>query len=346
MNEPYPLSDGQNALTYNPPLLLRGAHSSTIYPSLFRKIDSFCYQRERIDTFDGDFLDLDWACIGSSRLVIISHGLEGSSHRAYVTGMARAMNRAGFDVLAWNFRSCSGEPNRLLRSYHNGVTEDLAWVIRHAEETARYQAIDLIGFSLGGNLTLNYLGREVVAASVRKAVVFSVPCDLKGSAIMLSKPSNIIYMKRFLRELHQKIRAKMEMMPHLINDDGYDKIKDFKTFDDRYTAPIHGFRDAEDYWHQCSSKPILNEIAISTLIVNAANDPFLSSACYPVNQAEQSRYLTLEIPKHGGHVGFSEKNREDLYWSEKRAVQWLTNGRATQGHHHQPYPPTETAYKA
>lgn len=323
MNKRYPVPDGPCLMDYTPPPFLKGGHLSTIYPALFRKADPEIYRRERIDTWDEDFLDLDWACIGSSRLVIISHGLEGSSRRGYVTGMARAMNRAGFDALAWNFRSCSGEPNRLLKSYHNGVTDDLAWVIRHAEEVARYRSIDLIGFSLGGNLTLNYLGRERVARSIRRAVVFSVPCDLKGSAKMLSKPSNILYMKRFLHDLHQKIREKMAIMPHRISDDGYENIKTFKAFDDRYTAPIHGFRDAEDYWHQCSSKPILGEISIPTLIVNAANDPFLSTSCYPVKEAARSRYVTLEIPSHGGHVGFALFNKEELYWSEKRAAHWL-----------------------
>ncbi|WP_139786888.1 YheT family hydrolase, partial [Desulfamplus magnetovallimortis] len=170
-------------LHYKPPILLKGGHLQTIYPSLFRKTDHDLnpgfYIRERIETPDNDFIDLDWSKVGSSRLAIISHGLEGNSGRTYVTGMVQAMNRAGLDAVAWNFRSCSGEPNRLLRSYHNGVTEDLAWVIRHAEEMDRYRKIYLVGFSLGGNLTLNYLGREKVASTVRKAVVFSVPCDLK-----------------------------------------------------------------------------------------------------------------------------------------------------------------------
>ena len=311
------------AIHYCPPPLLKGGHIQTIYPSLFRKTDPHFYRRERIKTFDNDFLDLDWAFIGSSRLVIISHGLEGNSHRAYVTGMASAMNSAGFDALAWNYRSCSGEPNLLLKSYHNGVTDDLAWVIKHAENSGRYREIHLTGFSLGGNLTLNYLGREQVAASVRRAVVFSVPCDLKGSAQILTKPANIIYMKRFLRKLHGKIRAKMAAMPGSINDNGYEKIKNFKGFDDRYTAPIHGFRDAEDYWHKCSSKIVIPHICIPTLIVNALNDPFLSASCYPVHQAEKNKNVTLEMPRHGGHVGFVEFNRENMYWSEKRAVQWL-----------------------
>ncbi len=144
---------------YTPPLFFRNGHIQTIFPVIFRKVD-ICYKRERITTFDNDFLDLDWSTKGSNRLAIISHGLEGSTDRAYVKGMVKAVNDNGWDGLAWNYRSCSGEPNRQLRSYHNGVTDDLSWVINHARHRYPYKEIALIGFSLGGNLTLLYLGRE------------------------------------------------------------------------------------------------------------------------------------------------------------------------------------------
>ncbi|SLM30450.1 conserved hypothetical protein [Desulfamplus magnetovallimortis] len=141
---------------------------------------------------------------------------------------------------------------------------------------------------------------------------------------MLEQPANAIYMKRFLRELHEKIRAKMSIMPHLINDEGYEKIKNFKQFDDRYTAPIHGFRDAEDYWYQCSSRRFLKYIQVPTLIVNALNDPFLSPSCYPVKEVKKNSNVVLEIPKDGGHVGFVEFNEASIYWSEKVAVKWFS----------------------
>ena len=227
---------------YSPPFLFKNGHVQTIFPVVFRKVDSVVYKRERIETLDHDFLDLDWSCHGYGKLAVVSHGLEGNTTRAYVKGMVKALNDNGWDVLAWNYRSCSGEPNRLLRSYHNGATEDLAWVIDHAKKQNKYSQITLVGFSLGGNLSLVHLGRDNHDPIISKAVVLSVPCDLKACAKVLAKPSNTIYMKRFLSLLHQKIKAKMEIMPGALNDDGYFKIKNFKDFDDRYTAPIHGFK--------------------------------------------------------------------------------------------------------
>lgn len=308
---------------YNPPFPLSNGHFQTIFPSLCRRVAPIDMVRERITTFDGDFIDLDWSRNRNSRLAVISHGLEGNSHRAYVRGMARALHLNNWDVLAWNYRSCSGEPNRLLRSYHNGVTDDLAWVIRHGAEQDQYREIALVGFSLGGNLTLLYLGREETNPLVKKAVVFSVPCDLRSGAELLARPTNRIYMKYFLDSLHEKIRAKMELMPGEIDDKGYEQIKDFKSFDDRYTAPIHGFKDAYDYWRKCSSKQYIPAIATSTLIVNAINDPFLPDACYPVREAEQNSNVELVMPKSGGHVGFVALNRDGLYWSERMAVAFL-----------------------
>jgi uncharacterized protein len=308
---------------YTPPFFFGNGHIQTIFPLLFRKVDGVLYERERIATHDKDFLDLDWSANGHDRLAVISHGLEGCTHRAYVKGMVKAVNKAGWDALAWNYRSCSEEPNRLIRSYHNGVTDDLARVIDHAKQKRPYKEIALIGFSLGGNLTLLHLGKEIPDPIVKKAVVFSVPCDLKESAKVLAKPVNKIYMKRFLIMLHEKIKIKMKLLPGLIDDKGYETIKDFKAFDDRYTAPIHGFKNAEDYWEKCSSKPHLPNIKIPALIVNAINDPFLPEACFPLKEAGANKNLTLLMPNSGGHVGFVSFNRQNLYWSEKQAVNFL-----------------------
>lgn len=307
---------------YLSPRLFNNGHIQSIFPVLFRKI-KLEYERERIDTPDNDFLDLDWSRQNNNHLVIISHGLEGSSQRAYVKGMVKAVNQGGWDALAWNYRSCSGEPNRLLRSYHNGVTDDLSVVIEHAKKAGSYDQIALIGFSLGGNLTLLYLGKTEPDPIITRSVVFSVPCDLKGSSIQLQHWTNKIYMKRFLSLLHDKIKAKKKIFPGKIDDSGYSKIKDFKGFDDRYTAPIHGFKDAFDYWEKCSSKAHLASVSIPTLIVNALDDPFLPESCYPIKEAGQNPNLHLLTPDSGGHVGFIELNRENCYWSEKVAVGFL-----------------------
>jgi predicted alpha/beta-fold hydrolase len=313
-----------NKPIYRPPLLLGNGHIQTIFPVLFRTVPDVTYTRERISTRDNDFLDLDWSCQGSERLAVISHGLEGNTGRNYVKGMVRAVNLAGWDALAWNYRGCSGEPNRQLRSYHNGATDDLDWVIRHAAESRSYDQIALIGFSLGGNLTLVYLGRDTVHPNVSKAVVFSVPCDLAASARKLARPVNTIYMRRFLKDLHLKIKEKGKLISHpLLDDTGYEKIKDFKGFDDRYTAPMHGFKNAEDYWHSCSSLQFIESIQHPCLIINALNDPFLTRECFPVAQANNNPFVTLKTPASGGHVGFIDFNHGGRYWSEIQAAEFL-----------------------
>ncbi|MFC1493065.1 YheT family hydrolase [candidate division KSB1 bacterium] len=311
--------------TYIPPPFFSNCHLQTAYPTLIRKLNKNYYLRERIDTPDGDFLDLDWAVNGNRRLAVISHGLEGNTHRQYVLGMVKHLLERDFDALAWNYRGCSGEPNRVLRFYHNGDTDDLKLVIDHAVNTGRYKELFLIGFSMGGNLTLSYLGKkgDDVPDILMKAVTFSVPCDLEASSDALDRFSNTLYLKRFLRKLHKKIKVKMEKMPGKIDDKGYSSIKSFRDFDERYTAPMNGFRDARDYWEKTSSRKFIPGIKIPTLIVSAKDDPFLEGGCYPVQESEESRNVYLEMPEHGGHTGFVEFNRENVYWSEKRAVRFL-----------------------
>jgi predicted alpha/beta-fold hydrolase len=298
---------------YKSPPFFSNGHLQTIYPSLFRKVKGILYHRERIATIDDDFLDLDWSKTGSGKIAIVSHGLEGSSYRSYMLGMVKSLHKAGWDALAWNYRGCSGEPN------------DLHTVITHVISQNKYRKIALAGFSLGGNMTLKYLGErgETVDSRIDKAVVFSVPCDLAASSRKMAEPFNKIYMKRFLRMLHQKIKDKMEVLPGLIDDEGYDKIKNFRDFDDRYTAPIHGFANAEDYWAKCSCKQFIPYITIPTLLVSARNDPFLTKECYPVEEAGRIPHFYLEMPKSGGHVGFVEFNANGEYWSEQRVIAFL-----------------------
>ena len=309
---------------YKAPSLLFNAHLETIYPALFRKVTAPDYTRERIVTPDNDFLDLDWLAIGSSHLVIISHGLEGNTSRAYVRGMALACYKAGYDALTWNFRGCSDEMNHQLRFYHSGATDDLETVIRHALAKGIYQHISLIGFSLGGNLTLKYLGErgDSVLSAIKSAVTFSVPMDLHTGCLKISTPSNWLYAQRFLKSLKAKVRAKSGKMKGL-NVSGIDKINTLLEFDNRYTAPIHGFRDAIHYYHECSSVNYVQKIEIPTLIVNAKNDPFLSKECYPSEVLKNHPNVKLEIPEQGGHVGFSLFGQNGVYWSELRTLEFL-----------------------
>jgi len=313
--------------SYVSPLGFNNGHIQTFFPTLFRKVQGVRYERERIWTVDDDFLDLDWSKTGSEKLAIISHGLEGNSERWYVLGMIKAINRGGWDGLAWNMRGCSGEPNKKLRFYHSGASDDLSAVIEHVLSLETYSLIGLVGFSLGGNITLKYLGERggQVDSVIAKAVTCSIPCDLASGAAQMAKLSNRIYMKRFTRMLHDKIRAKMRMMPNEIDDEGYDQIKTFKEFDDRYTAPMHGFKDANEYYRRASCKQFLPNIPIPTLLVNAKNDPFLAKPCYPVEEAKANPKFFLEMPESGGHVGFISFNKEKEYWFESRAVSFLNN---------------------
>ncbi len=312
--------------TYAAPFFLPNGHGQTLFPIL-RRVTGVHYQRERITTPDDDFLDLDWSRIGSQRIAILSHGLEGNAHRNYILGMIRALHRRGWDALAWNYRGCSGEINRQLYSYHSGFTEDLQTVITHVIERNTYTDIVLIGFSLGGNLTLKYLGERgyQVSPLIKKAIAFSTPCDLKSGAIRMAQPFNRLYMMMFLRSFHAKIKAKMRMMPGQISDEGFEQIRTFKEFDGRYVAPLHGFKDAEDYWAKCSSRQFIPNIRIPTLLINAKNDPFLAEPCYPFEEAQANPYFFFEAPESGGHVGFVSFDNNGEYWSESRAMEFLND---------------------
>ncbi|MCS7018216.1 MAG: alpha/beta hydrolase [Bernardetiaceae bacterium] len=295
----------------------------TIVPSLLRKVTGVRYQRERIDTPDGDFLDLDWATGKSNRLVIVTHGLEGSSQRHYVKGLIKALYAVGWDGLAWNCRSCSGEINRLPRFYHHGDTSDLELVVQHAIAKG-YKHILLAGFSLGGSITLKYLGERGlnVAPQIKKGLAVSVPCDLASCSKELSKPQKIFYTNKFLRRLEKKIKLKSQLMPEKICYADFKKVRVFKDFDNLFTAPLHGFRDADDYYASVSSKNFLDGIRIPTLLISALNDPFLTDECFPKQQAAQNPYLHLELTTQGGHVGFQMLGTNETY-VERRAVAWV-----------------------
>jgi uncharacterized protein len=307
--------------TYQSPGILFNRHAETIFPSLFRQVRIPPYERERINTPDDDFLDLDWLRGGSQSLVILSHGLEGNSSRPYIKGMARAFYENKYDVLAWNYRGCSEEMNRQLRFYHSGATDDLDTVIRHGN--TNYDSVFLIGFSLGGNLTLKYLGEHGTQQSptLKGAVAFSVPLDLHSSCIQISKKENWIYSQRFLRSLKEKVARKAEANPTL-KTDGLEGIKTLIDFDHRFTSVLHGFDDAIDYYTKCSSIHFLNKISAPTLIVSSKNDPFLGRNCFPLAPAENNR-VVVEYPERGGHVGFTLFNQNGLYWSEIRALEFI-----------------------
>jgi len=312
---------------YSPPPGLDGGHRQTLYASLLRHVEFEYDRRERIETPDHDFLDLDWAHAGSDpapQAAILTHGLEGSAHRSYMRGMARAFVRRGWDVCALNLRGCSGTPNRQVATYHSGKTDDLALVVDHVLDRG-CTSVALVGFSLGGNLTLKYLGERAAALDdrVRGAVALSAPVDLGASADRIDRWSNWHYTQYFLHSLRQKMRVKARQHPDRVSTQRLSRIQTLRGFDDAYTAPLHGFDGAADYYRRASSKPSLSAITVPTLLLNAANDPFLSPSCYPRTIARNHPRLTLEVPESGGHVGFVSFNDRGEYWSERRTMSFL-----------------------
>ncbi len=309
---------------YNPPLLFKNGHVSTVYYGLFRKIQDLEQKRERLELDDGDFMDLDWSFAKrpATKVVILLHGLEGHSQRPYITGSAKYFNSAGYDCCAVNFRGCSGEPNRLYRSYHSGATEDLEAVVTHLLEAKKYTDLYIKGVSLGGNMALKYAGEgRVLPKELKGIVAVSAPCDLYSSLRALMSWENIPYARRFRKHLVAKLKAKQPKFPELLPDNEINRIKTLKDFDDVYTSRAHGFADALDYYAQCSSLQFLPTIKIPSLIINAKNDSFLGPECYPFTEATANKHVYLEVPNYGGHVGFYDV--QNIAYTEKRALKFL-----------------------
>lgn len=310
---------------YKPSPLFRWGHFSTIYQAVFRSVHGLVQKRERLELADGDFLDLDWSHTSppSSKVALLLHGLEGDAQRHYIMGSAKALNKNAFDACAVNLRGCSGEPNRLYRSYHSGVTEDLNAVVQHVLETRGYNQIFLMGFSLGGNVVLKYLGEnDRVPKAIRAAMGISVPCNLDQTCEELLKPKNRLYAHRFKKHLLNKLRIKQQWFPERISTSEIKSVVTLKDFDDIYTAPAHGFKNAIDYYEKCSCKPFLPHIKVPSLILNAKNDSFLGADCYPYKEAEKNPNLYLEVPDYGGHVGFV--GGKNVTYAEQRAVAFFT----------------------
>lgn len=312
------------AASYHPTLLFQNGHFSTIYSGLFRKITGLHHKRERLELEDGDFLDLDWSFseTPTDKVAILLHGLEGHAQRPYITGSAKILNASGIDACAVNFRGCSGETNRLFRSYHSGATEDLEAVVQHIVKNRAYDEIYLKGVSLGANLALKYVGEErALPKEVRAVIGVSAPCDLHSSLKELLKPKNYLYAQRFRKHLVAKLKLKRPLFPDLLSEQDLRHIRTLKDFDDIYTSRAHGFKDALDYYEKSSCLPFLSRIKIPVLIINAQNDSFLGPECYPFKEAENSTNLYLETPRYGGHVGFLDKG--NIAYTEYRAIEFL-----------------------
>lgn len=305
---------------------LRGPHRQTIIGRAFRSTCRFPYVRRRIDTPDGDFLDLDGAGkTTGGPIVIVLHGLEGSARSGYAVQTCSLVASRGMRPVALNFRSCSGEPNRTARSYHSGETGDLRLVVELLRRENPGIPIAAIGYSLGGNALLCYLG-ESGRGSLDAAVAVSVPFDLAGSARKLETGMGRIYAGHFLRSLKVKIREKAARFPEAARLEASALgARTIRGVDDAWTAPIHGYRNAAHYYEACSSLGRLDAIRTPTLLIQAEDDPFLPSGVVNRVRRIENPFLAHEFTRQGGHLGYLGASPSVRLWAEARAVHWLAN---------------------
>ncbi len=310
---------------FSPSLPFKNGHFNTIYRPLFMK-NTIVYDRTRVTTWDADFIDLDFSFVGSKSLVLLIHGLEGSSQSNYMITTSNYLNKKGFDTVCMNLRGCSGEDNLLLGTYHSGKTDDVDFIIKYLNKNYSYDEIILVGFSLGGNLTLKYLGEfSDIPSEVKGGVAVSVPVDLTSSQAELNKLKNKIYLNEFLKTMKLKLLKKAEKFPDFkLNKELLFKASKFRHLEKQYTVPVFGFESSEDYWQKASSKPFIPEIKVPTLLINALNDSFLSKECFPTKEAKNMKNFYLLTPNYGGHVGFiSSFTNTGNDWLEKRIAQFI-----------------------
>lgn len=309
---------------YIPAWWLRNAHLQTLWASVVRRVAKPALRRERLELPDGDFIDLDWTAGASGPVVIVLHGLQGSSNSNYARGILRALQQHGCRAVLMHFRGCSGEPNRLPRFYHGGDTGDLNVLINTLRAREPRTPLAAVGYSLGGNVLLKWLGEQGQKAPLCCAVAVSVPFDMNASALRLQRGLSRFYQRHLLRCLRDAIREKSKLMRMPFEFGDLDRLRTMRAYDDAVTAPLHGFAGVDDYYTQSSCRQYLGRIGIPTLVLHAADDPFLTRKAIPT-QAELSPHVTLELSAHGGHVGFVYGGApwRARYWLEERIPAWL-----------------------
>ncbi len=300
---------------FKPAWWLRDAHLQTLWPALLRRpIKNLELKRERIELPDGDFIDLDWT-EGSGPIVILLHGLEGSIDSSYAKGMLRALQNNHCRGVFLNFRGCSGEANRLSRAYHSGETNDLNTIVHLLKAREPTTPLAAVGFSLGGNVLLKWLGETKKENPLKAAVAISVPFELHKAILRVNRGFSRIYQWHLLKCLQKKMKLKS------VSTEQFGSLRDF---DDHITAPLHGFKDSNDYYIRCSSRQFVPHIAVPTLLLQAKDDPFMTEDVVPTLQ-ELPPHVTLEISEYGGHVGFVSGHFpwNPIYWLESRVPAFL-----------------------
>ena len=313
---------------YRAPWWLPGGHLQTIYPYFLLKRHPPPFRRERWETPDGDFIDLDWMDERDDHapLVALFHGLEGGSGSHYATALMYALARHHWRGVVIHFRGCSGEPNRLARAYHSGDSGELDWILQRLRALNPTTPLFAAGVSLGGNALLKWLGRERASALgvIDAAAAVSAPMDLMTAGDLLGTGLNRLYGHHFLQTLKRKSLAKLERFPTLYDANIVRNASTLREFDNAVTAPLHGYVDTDDYWTRASSKPDLRHIDVPTLIVHARNDPFLPGRYLPA-ASEVSASVTLDFPDGGGHTGFASGSFPgNLDWLPERLLAFFS----------------------
>jgi len=301
---------------------LRGAHAQTVWPTLMRADIELTLRPERLELWDGDFVDLAWSDQGlssKSPLVILLHGLGGNIQSAYVKGLLNACNLRGWRAVLMHFRGCSGEPNRLARSYHSGDTDDLDFLLRTLEQREPDTVKAAVGISLGGNVLLKWLGEHPDQSYIQASISVSAPLELRMAANHMVRGVSRLYQYWMLKQLHQHVRDKVKRSRLPIQLSQLDQWNCFWSFDDNVTAPLNGFSHVHDYYIHSSSRYYLNSITTPTLILHAEDDPFMPTTVLP-SASELSPVVSLELSKQGGHVGFISGNMPGRaeYWLDQR----------------------------
>jgi len=308
---------------FKPAWWLRSPHLQTMWPVFFKRKHNLELQHEQFELEDGDFLDLCWSKKQSDKVVLLLHGLEGSIHSHYINGIFYRLEQSGYRPVLMHFRGCSGRMNRLPRAYHSGETADMAATAEHIKNITGHYPYAAIGYSLGGNALLKWLAETAESSPLHKAVAVSIPFRLQDAAKRLENGVSKIYREHLLASLKKTYVEKFKHMHSPLKVE-LKKLKSFWDYDDKITAPLHGFTGAQDYYDRCSSRQYLKKIAIPTRIIHSYDDPFMFAETVP-DDAELNEKIDFLLTRTGGHVGFISASSplKPSYWSEDRIIEFL-----------------------
>ena len=308
---------------FKPAWWLPSPHLQTLWPVFFKKRQPLDLTAEQVELDDGDFIDLRWSKKNTAKIVLVLHGLEGSLESHYVNGIMYQLEKSGYMPVLMHFRGCGGRINRLARAYHSGETGDVSTIVEHIKNKTGEYPFAAIGFSLGGNVLLKWLGETGELNPLNKAVAVSVPFRLHDAARRLEKGISKIYREHLLDSLRKTYIEKFKNITSPLNVD-VKQLKSFWDYDDKVTAPLHGFDGAQDYYDSCSSRQFLKTIKVATRIIHSSDDPFMFTETVPDNE-ELSKFVDFLLTARGGHVGFiSGKTPVSSYsWSERKIIEFL-----------------------